>query len=386
MDVVNFKLAAITEMSAVRSHNLSIGIVGLPNSGKSTLFNSLTENAVPAENFPFCTIDKNVGIVEVPDTRLQNLSTFYNAEKTVPSAITFVDIAGLVKGAADGEGLGNQFLSHIREVDVIMFVLRIFESDTISHVYERIDPYDDLQIVTSELVLKDIETADKRLTDLKKRARASTEKLLHDQVDFFERLMSWFEDGKPAVEMDMTEDEKDWVYDLHLLSIKPRMFVLNIRAGVEDKQLEERLNDFRKQVGPGNADFILPLDVKTLGEIQGLSDEEKKEMFEMLDSEPFGSNTVIDMVFRKLELITFYTGSEKECNAWSIRGGATAQQAAGVIHTDLAEGFVTAEVVNVDKLVEAGGMVGAKEAGLVQNQGKEYVVQDGDYIIVNSRV
>lgn len=372
-------------MSVVRSHSLSIGIVGLPNAGKSTLFNSLTQGAVAAENFPFTTIDKNVGVVQVPDARLDKLEDFYKAQKRVPSALTFVDIAGLVKGASKGEGLGNQFLSHIREVDVIMYVLRSFKSETISHVYERIDTAADLEIVQSELILKDLETIEKKLTEVKKRSRSGVDKELKVQIDLLERLFKELEQGKAAVELKYSDDELPFLQDLWLLSNKKRMYVMNIRQGADEGDRAQWRDQLSKYVGDGDSDFILEIDVKALGEMSDMSDDERTEYLELLgDDKPKESGDIIKMAFDRLNLITFYTGSEKEVNAWSIGKGATIKEGAGVIHTDLAKGFITADVVNVEKLVEGGGLVNAKEKGLVRNQGKQYLVEDGDYIIVNA--
>lgn len=370
-------------MSVVRSHSLSIGIVGLPNAGKSTLFNSLTENEVPAENFPFCTIDKNVGIVQVPDPRLEALEKFFDADKTVPSAIKFVDIAGLVKGASKGEGLGNQFLSHIREVDVIMYVLRSFKSETISHVYERISPSDDIDIVQSELILKDLETVDKKLSEIRKRAKSTQDKEVTVPLKLYEKLMEEMEQGKPAIEITYTEEELPHLKELWLLTNKKRMYVLNVRQGTDEAAREEWMKDLSDFVGEEDSQYILQADVKSVGEMSAMSDSELGEYLELLgDEKPVVIDDVINMAFDRLGLLTFYTGSEKEVNAWSIGKGATAKQAAGVIHTDLAKGFITADVVNVEKFVEVGGMAAAKEKGLVRNVGKEHVTQDGDYMII----
>lgn len=371
-------------MSVTKSHSLSIGIVGLPNAGKSTLFNSLTRNAVPAENFPFTTIDKNIGVVEVPDSRLDSLETFFSASKRVPSAITFVDIAGLIKGASKGEGLGNQFLSHIREVDVVMYVLRCFESETISHVYERVDPFEDLKIVESELILKDLDTIQTKLGDVKKRNRMKTDKELNILESLLEKLLEWLNQGKSAIDFPVTDDEAKFMKDLWLLSGKKRLYILNVREGVEDKSREEWVKKFKSELIESDKEYVLEVDVKTLGEISLLEGDEREEFIQLLGFKPVTNEDVIRKAFDRLNLITFFTGSEKEVNAWSIGAGATVKAAAGVIHTDLAKGFITADVVNVTSMIEAGGMQQSKEKGLLRNQGKEYIVQDGDYIIIHA--
>lgn len=369
-------------MSVIRSHSLSIGIVGVPNAGKSTLFNALTKCAVPAENFPFCTIDKNIGVVKIPDSRLDRLSDFFKAQKVVPSAIKFVDIAGLVKGASQGEGLGNQFLSHIREVDMILYVLRAFGGEKVVHVYDRIDPLDDLKIVESELILKDIETVTKRIADLERMTKSGLSDDVKAKLDICHKIMDQFAKGRSAVELSFPEEYQDFIYEMSLLTNKRRMYLLNIRDGVDESQLQKWEEDIRAYVTQEEKDAIIKLDVKLLGEMSEMDDATKSEYIEMLGYQPFTVQDLISAAIKELGLITFYTGSEKECNAWSINDGATVKEAAGVIHTDLEQRFITADVVNVDALVQAGGWVQAKEKGLIRNQGKGYIVNDGDYIII----
>ncbi|KKR06328.1 MAG: GTP-binding protein YchF [candidate division WS6 bacterium GW2011_GWF2_39_15] len=369
-------------MAVVRSHSLSIGIVGLPNAGKSTLFNSLTKNAVPAENFPFTTIDKNVGVVTVPDKKLDRLEEFFKAQKKVPSAITFVDIAGLVKGASKGEGLGNQFLSHIREVDVVLYVLRAFKSENIVHVYNRVNPKEDLDIVQSELILKDIDTVEKKLGELKKNSRSGLTPELSLAIGVMERAMEWMGQGKMVVNMQMSEDEKVVMNELWLLSNKRGMYLLNVREGTDEKEREEWVKAFKETLPEEDRGFVIQGDVKMIGELSDMNDAEKNEFLSLLETKPVMMEDIILKAYERLNLITFYTGSEKEVNAWTIEGGATAKEAAGAIHTDLANRFITAEVVDVEKMLDAGGWVKAKEQGMVKNVGKDYKTQDGEYMIV----
>ncbi len=356
---------------------MSLGVVGLPNVGKSTIFNALTKLTVPAENFPFCTIDKNVGVVEIPDSRLERMAEYFKAQKVVPSAMTFVDIAGLVEGASKGEGLGNQFLSHIREVDVIMYVLRAFDSESIVHVYERINPVEDFEIVQSELILKDIESVEKRLHAVEKLKRAGDEKGVKE-YEVLEKVLKGLNEGVRVIDMKLNEEEKESIYDLFLLTNKKRMFILNYKEGIG----RERVEGWKKDLESKTNDTVLIIDVKFVGEMANMSGAQVDEYVCLLDEEPGLAEDVIKGAYDTLDLLTFYTGSEKECNAWCIQKGATAKESAGVIHTDLEQGFVTADIVNVDKMIDAGGWTEAKEKGIVKNVGTEHIIEDGDYMVV----
>jgi GTP-binding protein YchF len=315
--------------------------------------------------------------VEIPDDRLARLAKHFKAQKVVPSAMTFVDIAGLVKGASKGEGLGNQFLSHIREVDVIMYVLRGFESEKISHIYDRIDPVADFEIVQSELIFKDMESVEKRLVSTEKMKRIGNKDSI-EEYEVLRKVMEKLNSGVPVIDMDLSKNEKEIIHDLWLLTSKKRLFLLNTKADIDN----DRVDRWKKEIEKKTGDTVLTVDIKLLADMVEMSDEEREEYMAMLEETPMSIEDLIKASFDTLNLITFYTGSEKECNAWSIVRGSTAKEAAGVIHSDLEKGFITADVVNVEEMLNAGGWVSAKEKGLVKNHGKEYVVKDGDYIVI----
>ncbi len=365
-----------------RSHTLSLGIVGLPNAGKSSLFNALTKKTVPAENFPFCTIDKNVGVVEIPDERLKRLSEFFNAEKIVPSVMTFVDIAGLVKGASKGEGLGNQFLAHIKEVDVIVYVLRAFTSDEIVHVYNRVNPVEDFEIVQAELILKDLEVVEKKFASVIRNSKSGVTSESQLQISVLEKLKRALNEGIPVIDMDFNNEEREFVRELWLLTAKQRLFLLNCKEGLDDEKIGEWERSLMQISKDEKKEYIVRVDVKLLSDLAGMSEEEMNEYVELLGSKPVTVEDVIMYAYKRLNLLTFYTGSKKECNAWTIESGADVKSAAGVIHSDLSKNFITADVVNVDEMINVGGWNRAKEEGLVKNHGKEYVVRDGDYIVI----
>lgn len=366
-------------MSAKRSHNLSIGIVGLPNSGKSTLFNALTSNSVPAENYPFCTIDTNIGVVTIEDARLRHLAEMYKSGVVVPSAMTFVDIAGLVKGASKGEGLGNQFLGQIRQVDAVMYVLRAFRSEKITHVYDRVDPADDYRILQSELILKDLETVERRLSDLEDKMKSGKGSELEAEKDLLVRIESALNNEVPARNLEFSEDEGQIVRNLWLLTSKPSFYLMNIKGGVDESYVQEWKEQLIGQLPEAEKEYIVAVDSKMESDMDGISKEERQELTGMVEGYA-GVQDIVGLAFKRLELITFYTCDEKRCHAWTIQNGATVKEAAGVIHSDFEKNFVAAEILNTAYELEEGGWNSAKEKGRVRNVGREYIVKDGDHV------
>lgn len=365
---------------------MKLGIVGLPNVGKSTLFNSLTKAGAESANYPFCTIDPNVGIVTVPDERLKLLGDLYHSKKVTPAVIEFVDIAGLVKGASKGEGLGNQFLANIREVDAVIHVVRCFEDTNVVHVDGSVDPLRDIETINLELIFSDIEILERRLAKVIKGAR--NDKALAKEAELLNRLKAHLEEGKLAKSfVTEEEDELEWLQTYHLLTCKPVIFAANVAE--EDLAEDGNSNAFVKQVrdfaaGEGSEVFVICAQIEQ--EIAELDDEEKEMFLEELGLKESGLEKLIKASYHLLGLISYLTSGEDETRAWTIKNGTKAPQAAGKIHTDFERGFIRAEVVNYQDLLDCQTYAGAKEKGLVRLEGKEYVVKDGDVILFRFNV
>ncbi|MFA2871735.1 redox-regulated ATPase YchF [Acinetobacter pittii] len=350
------------------------GIVGLPNVGKSTLFNALTKAAIAAENFPFCTIEPNTGIVPVPDPRLDKLAAIVKPQRILPTTMEFVDIAGLVAGASKGEGLGNQFLANIRETDAIAHVVRCFEDENVIHVNGKIDPLDDIATINTELALADLETVAKAILRLTKVAKGGDKEAVATKA-VLEKIQPLLDEGKPARAADLSDDERKLVHGFGLMTLKPTMYIANVAEdGFENNP---HLEAVKKLASDENA-IVVPLCNQIEAEISLLEDEDRAEFLEAMGMEEPGLNVVIRAGYALLGLQTYFTAGVQEVRAWTVKVGATAPQAAGVIHTDFEKGFIRAEVVAYDDFVQYNGENGAKEAGKWRLEGKTYVVQDGD--------
>ncbi len=366
-------------------NNMKLGIVGLPNVGKSTLFNALTNAGAQSANYPFCTIEPNVGVVAVPDARLDKLAEMYHPEKLTPAVIEFVDIAGLVKGAAQGEGLGNKFLSHIREVDAIIHVVRCFENSDIVHVDGSIDPVRDIETINYELILSDMEILDRRIDKDSKAMKG--DKSLAKDVAFFKRVREAFEEGKCARAIEVDEDEKALLDTVALLTAKPVIYACNMSE--EDFAADIEANAGYKAVcelAKGEGAEVLPICAELEAQIASLEKDEKEMFLSELGIEKSGLDLLIQKSYDLLGLMSYLTAGQPEVRAWTIKKGTKAPQAAGKIHSDFERGFIRAEVVSFDDLMACGSMTVAKEKGLVRSEGKEYVMQDGDIVLFRFNV
>lgn len=354
---------------------LQIAIVGLPNVGKSTLFNALTKShTAMAANYPFCTIDPNVGVVEVPDHRLHELAKIVNPDKILPAIVEFVDVAGLVKGASQGEGLGNQFLSHIRECQAIAQVVRVFEDADVTHVHDSVDPKRDREIIESELILADLQTIEKRMLKSAGEARsgAKDKKIYHELL---ERVKTQLESGKLAIQIEMIDEEKEMLRDLHLITMKPMIYIANVH---ENELKNINIDEIRKKLELPASAIVIPISAQVESELIAFSEEEAKDFLQEFGLKESGLSQLIKKAYEILGLQTYITAGKIEVRAWTIHKGDTAPKAAGVIHTDFEKGFIKAEVISYEDFVKSGGESQAREKGLLRLEGKEYVVKDGD--------
>jgi len=355
--------------------SLKIGIVGLPNVGKSTLFNALTRSkGAQVANYPFCTINPNVGIVEVPDPRLYKLADLVKPENTICAVVEFVDIAGLVKGASKGEGLGNKFLANIRECHAIAQIIRFFEDPDITHVHGGINPKLDMDVIHLELIMADLETVSRKLSETEKKAK-SFDKGIIMQAEVLKNVKTWLESEKLAINLDLTDEEKEVIKPLFLLTNKPLLYIANVK---EDQLADFNTEKIKKELNLGEHEEILPISAKVEEDLVSFSKEEADEYLKELGLKESGLNAVIRSAYRLLGLQTFFTAGPKEVRAWTCQIGAKAPEAAGVIHTDFEKGFIKAETISYEDYISYGGEQGAKDKGKMRMEGKEYIVKDGD--------
>lgn len=357
---------------------LTAGIVGLPNVGKSTLFNAITKAGALAANYPFATIDPNVGIVEVPDSRLIKLEEMVQPKKTIPTTFEFTDIAGIVKGASKGEGLGNKFLSHIREVDAICQVVRAFDDENVTHVSGRVNPLDDIEVINMELVLADLESVEKRLPKIEKMARQK-DKTAEMELHILTQIKEALEDGKPVRSIDFNEDDQKWVNQAQLLTSKKMLYIANVGEDEIGDKDNDKVKAIREYAANEDSEVIV-ISAKIEEEIATLDDEDKEMFLEDLGIEEPGLDRLIRTTYDLLGLSTYFTAGVQEVRAWTFKQGMTAPQCAGIIHTDFERGFIRAEVTSYEDYVQHGGENGAKEAGRQRLEGKDYIMQDGDIV------